>query len=264
MASPPARNVLGTLINGRHAAITARKRMSTVTSGVTNISCGLRLSPVPLLQYHTRTGNRGRQSFHMPRVNINPFAQFQWQAQPFLPKNMPSEHHSSAPHRSLKAITVTNTSQGTWHVIDAKNLSIGYLATHIGRLLRGKHRVDLQVERVPRINIIVVNAIRARFVGHTWDTKVYHFQRNGWKRGPKILTAKTLMARNPGLPLNLAVRGMLPKNQLRSLHYKRLYVYGGAIHPHWGIPQVVIPQTCPVKPKHDAFSIIIAEPSATQ
>ncbi|KAK2197350.1 bifunctional Ribosomal protein L13/Ribosomal protein L13 superfamily [Babesia duncani] len=77
--------------------------------------------------------------------------------------------------------------------------------------------------------------------GHTWDTKVYKFDRKAHPKGPKILTAKTVMARNPGMIINLAVRRMLPRNKLRPLWYRRLFVYGGAIHPHWQIPQVVVP-----------------------
>merc|ERR1711934_571110 len=75
---------------------------------------------------------------------------------------------------------------------------------------------------------------------HTWDTKIYRFWRNrrADPRGPKGITATRMMVLNPAMVVNQAVKGMLPKNFIRNNLMRRLYVYPGAIHPHWGIPQV--------------------------
>lgn len=91
--------------------------------------------------------------------------------------------------------------------------------------------------------MIVVNAINVFFPGHTWDTKVYRFHRTRFvdPRGPKVVSATRMMVLNPSIIVSQAVKGMLPKNLLRSNMLRRFYCYPGAIHPHWGIPQVYVP-----------------------
>jgi len=144
---------------------------------------------------------------------------------------------------------------GTWHVLDAKGLTVGHLAYRIGRLLQGKHRTDYNPLKVKGDHVIVVNTIHSVLPGHTWDAKVYRFSRKTHPGGPQIITAKTMMARNPPMILNMAVKRMLPNNKLRNLLYRRLYAYAGAIHPHWGIPQVVVPRSDYKFPGYLCYSI---------
>ncbi|OEH76753.1 50s ribosomal protein l13 [Cyclospora cayetanensis] len=90
--------------------------------------------------------------------------------------------------------------------------------------------------------------------------------------GPKVVTAKTLMARNPSMivsptggeivegkggGINLAVKRMLPNNRLRQLFYRRLFVYPGALHPHWQLPQVVVPAQPPPEAPCCPFSLTL-------
>ncbi|KAF8821424.1 putative 50S ribosomal protein L13 [Cardiosporidium cionae] len=199
-----------------------------------------------------------RASFH--ETAVNPFADVQWVSRPFQKKNMPREHPSAVPHISKNAISVIGPSAATYHIIDAKDRSVGSLASQISRLLQGKHRVDFQPSKIKGDNVIVVNAVHLAFRGHTWDTKIYKFDRRTHPKGPKIVTAKTIMARNPAMILNMAVKRMLPSNNLRTLMYRKLYVYGGALHPHWGIPQVVVPRPKPpTKLSSPAFTLCYAK-----
>eukprot|EP00921_Rhytidocystis_pertsovi_P019350 GHVQ01030659.1.p1 GENE.GHVQ01030659.1~~GHVQ01030659.1.p1 ORF type:complete len:231 (+),score=15.59 GHVQ01030659.1:506-1198(+) len=172
---------------------------------------------------------------------IDPFANVQWISRPFRERNMPRDHPQARPHRSKEAITVDDSETGSWHVIDCKGKSVGGLAARVCRLLQGKHRVDYSPLHASLDNVILVNAIHVVFNGHTWDTKVYRFARKSHPGGPKVMTAKTLMVKNPSMIMNLAVKRMLPCNRLKQVRYKKLYVYPGAIHPHWGIPQVIVP-----------------------
>ena len=55
------------------------------------------------------------------------------------------------------------------------------------------------------------------------------------------MTAKTLFYLNPAMILNIAVKRMLPRNLLRNNLMRMLFCYPGAIHPHEGVPQVVLP-----------------------
>lgn len=179
-------------------------------------------------------------SFH--EQIVNPFSNVQWQSTPFLKKNMPRTDVFAKEHISKTALSVYDKEKGHWFVIDATNKSVGSLSVCISKLLQGKHRVDHNPNRVTGSSVIVVNAIHIKFYGHTWDTKIYKFPRKSHSKGPKILTCKTVFARNPSMILNLAVKRMLPNNRLRTLYYRKLFVYPGALHPHWGIPQVIVPK----------------------
>jgi len=173
---------------------------------------------------------------------VNPFSKYQWIAQPYPDYNMPSVAPDAKPHRSLRAVSFKDE-QGWWHIIDAKNRSVGRLASQISLLLQGKHRVDYKPGNLGGDSVIVVNAIHVFFPGHTWDTKIYRFYRNRKSdpRGPKIVTATRLMMLNPSIVLSAAVKGMLPNTYLRSNWLRKFHCYPGAIHPHWRIPQAVVP-----------------------
>jgi ribosomal protein L13 len=183
---------------------------------------------------------------------VNPFADQQWIAKPFAPHNMPSVSVHAEKHVSLKAISVKRDT-GIWHVIDLEGLSVGRAAQFVARLLLGKHRVDYLPSRSCGDSVILVNAIHATLPGHTWDTKVYKFwrTRKSDPRGPKIITAKSLMFRNPSMIFYLALKRMLPNNFKRNNLLRQTYIYPGALHPHWGVPQVVVPESSLPKQKHN-------------
>jgi large subunit ribosomal protein L13 len=153
---------------------------------------------------------------------------------------MPKVSRNSPKFISLKAIT-TQTQQDTWYVIDAKDRFVGEISQLLSKLLTGKYLRDFKPQKQQGSNVIVVNAIHLKFPGHSWDTKIYKFSRNRKSdpRGPKLLTAKTLMYLNPSIILNLATKRMLNNNFHRNVLLRKLYVYPGAIHPHENIPQVV-------------------------
>lgn len=195
------------------------------------------------------------QSFRDAKV-INPFAEYQWISQPFPEHSMPKVAPDAKPHRSLKAVSHRDE-KGWWHVIDAAGRDVGKLAAFASRLLQGKHRTDYKASDVMGDSVIVVNAIHVFLPGHTWDTKIYRFYRNRKTdpRGPKVITATRLMMLNPSIIMSMAVKGMLPKNLLRPNWLRKFYCYPGAIHPHWGIPQVIVPVEKRPESVPSAFSI---------
>eukprot|EP00928_Gymnodinium_smaydae_P062668 TRINITY_DN46480_c0_g1_i1.p1 TRINITY_DN46480_c0_g1~~TRINITY_DN46480_c0_g1_i1.p1 ORF type:complete len:237 (-),score=32.35 TRINITY_DN46480_c0_g1_i1:355-1065(-) len=199
--------------------------------------------------------SRTWQSFRDAK-SIDPFAEYQWISQPFPEYNMPRVAPDARPHRSLRAISHKDE-KGWWHIIDAKHRNVGKLAMLIVRLLQGKHRADYVQNRLVGDSVIVVNAIHAQFPGHTWDTKIYRFYRTRKSdpRGPKVITATRLMQLNPAMIVNMAVKRMLPNNYIRQNWYRKFYCYPGAIHPHWGVPQVVVPTENRPASLPPAFSI---------
>ncbi|CEM00630.1 unnamed protein product [Vitrella brassicaformis CCMP3155] len=198
-------------------------------------------------------------SYHFKE--INPFAKVQWTSQPYKDHNMPTIAPDAKPHVSLKTVTYMDDDRGIWHVIDAAGKTVGSVAMRVAKLLMGKHKVDYNPNIITGDSVIVVNAIHVTLRGHMWDTKAYKFNRRTHSRGPKIMTAKTMMYRNPSMVLNFAVKRMLPCNGLRNVRYKKLYVYPGAIHPHWGIPQVIVPRGKAKDPPVPPFTIHRALPA---
>jgi large subunit ribosomal protein L13 len=118
-----------------------------------------------------------------------------------------------------------------WYVVDAQGLTVGRLSSAIARLLSGKHKVIY----APHIDtgdfVIVVNADKTLLTGRKEDQKVY-YRHSGQPGKLKQETAKRLRDRRPAKMVELAVRGMLPKNCVGRQQLKKLKVYAGGEHPH--------------------------------
>jgi large subunit ribosomal protein L13 len=123
------------------------------------------------------------------------------------------------------------TIQRKWYVIDATDQVLGRLAVEIARRLRGKHKPIYSPQVDTGDYIIVVNADKIRLTGKKLDSKVY-YRHTGYPGGLKSITAKDLLKRKPERVLELAVKGMLPKNKLGRRMYGKLKVYAQADHPH--------------------------------
>jgi ribosomal protein L13 len=214
--------------------------------------------------YESSNPSQVFQSYH-EAISVNPFGKYSWQAKPFKEKNMPKDDPTAPKHTSLKSV-LHEDEHGWTHVFDAKGMTVGGMAIRASRLLQGKHHVRWQPGKNFGDTVIVVNAIHLHFPGSTWDTKVYKFHRGRSMHpaGPKIVTAKTLMLVNPSMILNLSVKKMLPNTYVRNNYMRRLFVYPGAIHPHWGVPQVVVP-AAPPKPAAPTYTLVEPErPAAPQ
>jgi large subunit ribosomal protein L13 len=111
-----------------------------------------------------------------------------------------------------------------WFVVDAKNKTLGPLATEVSKLLRGKE-TSYFTPGVDQGNFVVVlNADKIEVSGKKEVQKLYY--RNSQRPGSlKIETFKQLKARIPTRIIEKAVWGMLPKGVLGRNYYRRLYVY---------------------------------------
>eukprot|EP01066_Platyproteum_vivax_P020022 Platyproteum_vivax@DN7801_c0_g1_i1.p1 len=207
----------------------------------------------PLLFFTSRPSLVGKsdvfQSFHEGDTKIDPFSRYQWLATPFKKCNMPREDPYAPKHYSLISRTVMKTDRGAHHVIDVKGMYVGYVARYVCRLLRGNWKVNYNMNQLTDSDhVVVVNAVHLKLPGHTWDTKVYRLKRKTWAVPTKAITAKHIMSHNPGKILAIAVNGMLPKNKLREVYMRKLFIYNGALHPHTNLPQVVVPAPAAVPP----------------
>ncbi len=118
-----------------------------------------------------------------------------------------------------------------WYVVDAENKTLGRLATEVARRLRGKHKVEYSPHVDAGDYIIVVNADKVHVTGKKATDKVY-YRHSGYPGGIKSATFRHLQETSPGRAIELAVKGMLPRNALGRACYRKLKVYAGAEHPH--------------------------------
>ena len=118
-----------------------------------------------------------------------------------------------------------------WLVIDASGMTLGRLATQIAVLLRGKHKATYTPFADTGDYVIVTNASKIVLTGKKLDQKLYRHH-SGFPGGMTEIDYKTMMEKKPEKVLELAVKGMLPKNSLGRQMFRKLHVYAGAEHDH--------------------------------
>ena len=106
---------------------------------------------------------------------------------------------------------------------------LGRLATEVAKLLRGKHKPTYTPFLDTGDNVIVINASKVVLTGKKLDDKLYRHH-SGFPGGMKEIDYRTLMAKNPEKAVELAVKGMLPKNSLGRQMFRKLHVYAGPEH----------------------------------
>ena len=123
------------------------------------------------------------------------------------------------------------TVQRKWYVLDAAGKPMGRTAVIAANLLRGKHKTDF----TPNVDcgdfVIIINTDKAVLTGKKADQKVY-YRHSGWIGGLKETKARVMMDNRSDYAVELAVKGMLPKNTLGKHAMTRLHLYKDAEHAH--------------------------------
>lgn len=126
-----------------------------------------------------------------------------------------------------------------WFVVDAKDQTLGRLASKVAAILRGKHKPTF----TPHVDcgdyVIIVNADKVKFTGKKLDQKMYRWH-TGYLGHLRERTAREMMQKKPERVLELAIKGMLPKNTLGRQMGKKLKVYAGETHHHEAQKPVVL------------------------
>ncbi|MBU6469774.1 MAG: 50S ribosomal protein L13 [Gammaproteobacteria bacterium] len=128
---------------------------------------------------------------------------------------------------SAKPETVTRG----WYVVDADGKTLGRLATELARRLRGKHKPEYTPHVDTGDYLVVVNAEKVRVTGRKLVDKIYH-RHTGYIGNLKQTSLGRLLNEHPERAIEMAVKGMLPKNPLGRAMFKKLKVYAGAEHKH--------------------------------
>jgi large subunit ribosomal protein L13 len=118
-----------------------------------------------------------------------------------------------------------------WYIIDAKGKTLGRMASEIARRLKGKHKPEYTPHVDTGDNIVVVNAEKVHVTGKKITDKIY-YRHSGFPGGIKSLSFEKLIEKAPERVIQLAVKGMLPKNPLGRAMLRKLKVYAGPDHVH--------------------------------
>jgi large subunit ribosomal protein L13 len=118
-----------------------------------------------------------------------------------------------------------------WYVVDASGKTLGRLATQLAFRLRGKHKPQYTPHVDTGDHIIVLNADKIAVTGNKLTDKTYYWH-TGAIGGIKSRTLDKMLAQHPERVIEMAVKGMLPKNPLGRAMFKKLHVFPGDKHPH--------------------------------
>ena len=118
-----------------------------------------------------------------------------------------------------------------WHLIDAEGQHLGRLAVIIANLLRGKHKPQYTPNVDTGDFVIVINADKIKVTGTKETDKIY-YHHTGYPGGLRSASFEELMKKDARLPLEKAVKGMLPHNTLGAQQFTKLKIYTGSKHNH--------------------------------
>ena len=118
-----------------------------------------------------------------------------------------------------------------WYVVNAEGKALGRLAAEVAARLRGKHKPEYTPHVDTGDYIVVINADKVAVSGNKRQDKMYH-RATGYVGNLKSTNFEKLIGDHPDRPIELAVKGMLPRGPLGRAMLKKLKVYAGAEHPH--------------------------------
>lgn len=118
-----------------------------------------------------------------------------------------------------------------WFVVDADGKTLGRLATEVARRLRGKHKPEYTPHVDTGDYIVVVNADKIQVTGNKATDKMY-YRHTGFPGNLRSRTFEKQHAEKPESVVEIAVKGMLPRNRLGRAMAKKLKVYAGPEHRH--------------------------------
>ena len=110
-----------------------------------------------------------------------------------------------------------------WYVIDATDKVLGRLSSEVARRLRGKHKPEYTPHVDTGDYIIVVNAEKVRTTGRKRTDKVY-YRTTGYVGNMKSISLEKMLQQTPERALEIAIKGMLPKNTLGRAQLKKLKI----------------------------------------
>ncbi len=118
-----------------------------------------------------------------------------------------------------------------WFLIDAEGKTLGRLASEVATRLRGKHKPEYTPHVDTGDYIVIVNAEKIHVTGNKLQQKIY-YKHTGYVGHLRETTLEKMLKNKPAYVIELAVKGMLPKNSLGRDMLRKLKVYAGPEHAH--------------------------------
>ena len=118
-----------------------------------------------------------------------------------------------------------------WLLVDARDQTLGRLATQIAFFLLGKHKPTYTPGVEMGDVVVVVNAEKITVTGNRMEEKFYH-QHSGYPGGLRSTSLREQLRTHPDRVIRSAVWGMLPHNKIGRRLIKKLKIYAGNEHPH--------------------------------
>ncbi|MEP7285928.1 MAG: 50S ribosomal protein L13 [Chloroflexota bacterium] len=133
----------------------------------------------------------------------------------------------------------TETVERTWYVVDATDMNLGRLTSHIAHLLRGKHKTTFAPHLDTGDYVIVLNAGKITVTGNKLED-VFFYRHSQYPGGFRSTSLKDMLRTHPDRVIEAAVKGMLPHNKIGRAMIKKLKVYTGNTHPHQAQNPIVL------------------------
>ena len=118
-----------------------------------------------------------------------------------------------------------------WFLLDAEGKVLGRVAARVASIVRGKEKVVFAPHQEVGDYVVIINAEKIEVTGRKAEQKLYRHH-TGYPGGLKTVNFEKLIEKHPCSPLELAIKGMLPKGPLGRKLLKNVKVYPGAEHPH--------------------------------
>ena len=131
----------------------------------------------------------------------------------------------------LTKFVKTEDADQKWYLVDAKDQTLGRLASKIAMIIRGKTKAIFTPNTDTGDFVVVINADKVKLTGKREQLKEYK-RHSGYPGGQTTTSFKDMMVKKPEFAVQNAVKGMLPKTKLGNKLIKKLKVYAGTEHPH--------------------------------
>ena len=132
----------------------------------------------------------------------------------------------------MKTIFVKpNEVERKWFIIDAENQILGRVAEKAASVVRGKYKACYTPHQEIGDYVVIINVDKIKVSGNKEQDKLY-YRHSGYPGGIKVENFTKVMAKKPEMPLEKAIKGMLPKGPLGNKLFRNVKIYAGAAHPH--------------------------------